>query len=154
MSPAVALSLLLVAMPAIGKGSTLPELVDPTESDAPAKPAELNWRATQVNRCANANGNVVLQDTPCAPAAADAASAVSDVADLSSLPPRALANAPGPVAPEAQTRGWARGVLNGAWKLGLLLLLGYALFRAARALRERLEYRRAFAQDASSRRAR
>ena len=154
MSPAIVLSLLLLAMPALGKGPALPELVDPTESDAPAKPAELNVRATQVNRCANAKGDVVLQDTPCAPVAADAASAAPEVAELSSLPPRALANAPRPVAPEAETRGWSRGVLNGAWKLGLLLLAGYALFRAARALRERLEYRRAFAQDASSRRAR
>ena len=154
MSPAVVLSLLLLAMPALGKGPTLPELVDPTENDTPAKPAELNWRATQVNRCANAKGGVALQDTPCAPVAADASSAAAEVVDLSALPPRALANAPQPGAPAAQGRSWTRGVLNGAWKLGLLLLASYALFRAVRALRERLEYRRAFAQDTHSRRAR
>ena len=153
MSPAVALSLLLIAMPALGKGTLLPEIVDPTENDTPAKPAELNWRATQVNRCTNAKGVVVMQDTPCAPVAADPASAALEAAELSSLPPRALA-APRSVAPEAEARDWTHGVLHGAWKLGLLLLAGYAIFRAVGALRERLEYRRAIAQDASPRRTR
>jgi hypothetical protein len=153
-SPAIALSLLLVALPVLARGPALPEIVDPTENDTPAKPAELNWRATQVNRCANAKGGVALQDTPCAPVAADAASAAPEVAELTSLPPRDLARATHAVAPEAETRSWIRGALNGAWKLGLLVLAGYALFRSARALRERLEYRRAFARDTRTRRTR
>jgi hypothetical protein len=138
----LALLVFLAAMPAAGRErlSLHPPADAPTAADdaseSQARPSAPAWRATQVNRCADANGRVKLQDVPCSPAAASAAEAVADVVELSSLKPRALADAAPAAARETATNSLASGLFTGAWKLGLIALVCYAIFRLIRAWRD------------------
>jgi len=146
----LALATLLVAVPALAQVGVLPPPTDTMENEsAPGKP--LDWRATQVNRCADGKGGFVLRDTPCPTSPPDAASAAGDVAELTSLPLRPLPNARPAPAPETAVQGFfARGLLNGSWKLALLVLFGYFAVRLARALHGRLDERRAAAENQRS----
>jgi hypothetical protein len=141
---ALALFTLLAAVPALAQVAVLPPPTDTMENESPPPKPTLDWRATQVNRCADGKGGFVLRDTPCTTAPGDAASAAGDVAELTSLPPRPLPNALPAPAPETAGQGFfARGLLNGAWKLALLVLVGYFGVRLARALLGRIDDRRA-----------
>jgi hypothetical protein len=109
--------------------------------DAAAAPAAPAWRATQVNRCTEANGRVKLQDVPCAPLAptpaeATGADLAAGVVELSSLAPRPPVESARASARAAETSSLASVLLGLAWKLGLFLAVGYAIFRLIRAWRD------------------
>jgi hypothetical protein len=134
----------------------MPEIVDPTEGETAAKTPTLNWHATQVNRCADGKGGFRLQDTPCAPPAAAVAAASApteaEITDLAALPPRPRVNAvPAPAAASTGTDFLTRGLLNGAWKLALLVLVLYLAFRFVRTLSARRAFEREYAESQRSR---
>ena len=146
MKLASALAVLLAAAPAAALNIVLKDGPAPAEEEASSKavPA-INLRPTQVIRCVDAKGNLVLQDIPCKPVEAGAASAVAEVTELSTLAPRpAAASAARPAPQEPEMGIYAKGFLNGAWKLGLLAMVGYGLWRIARATRDR--YREKYAR--------
>lgn len=146
MKLAIALVALLAAAPAVALNIVLKDRPAPVEEEALAKAAPAsNLRPTQVIRCADAKGNLVLQDIPRKPVEAGAASAVAEVTDLSALVPRpAAASAARPAPQEPEMGIYAKGFLNGAWKLGLLSMVGYGLWRIARATRD--HYREKYAR--------
>jgi hypothetical protein len=140
---------LLAATPALAQVRGGPEAhilrnAPATEEEAPATAPPVNLRPTQLLRCPDGKGGILLQDTPCkpppAPTAATAA-AVPEVTDLSVLPPRPQAEAPAPRVDDGAQSRWTRGLINGSWKVALLLLGGYALYRLARYARERFQQR-------------
>lgn len=139
MKIALALLILFAATPVLGRDIVLPPLL-PGEVESPAKPATLDWRATQVNRCVDAKGKVTWQDLPCNPVAADARpSAVAeagDVTDLAALERRSLSAVPPAAAAQLPAHGAARALAIGVGKLSLLLLACYGFMRLARGLRE------------------
>ena len=152
MKLAIAFLVLLATMPALGRErlspyppAYAPEALD-DGTETPAKPATLDWRATQVNRCADVNGKVKLQDTPCRPvgigaaSVAAAASTATEVVDLAALEPRPLARSSHDPVPQTEPNSFAKRLLGGAWKLGLLLLAGYAVLRLIRAWRDFYRY--------------
>jgi hypothetical protein len=140
MKPFVVLFLVLFgAIPAHGRDRVAPVAGIPSsraiegDEDQPTRPATLDWRATQVNRCTDAGGRIKLQDTPCSPVPSTAAIAVEagapDVVDLSALPPRSQGNGtPAPLR-EPGSKEVVDLVLSLAWKLGLFVVVGYAIFR-------------------------
>lgn len=143
----IALSILLAVLPAAAQ-IQIPRKAPPpaAEEESPARTRELNLRANQVNRCLDAKGSIVLQDSPCAPtpAPAKAAShATGEVIELSAMTPRERADAPVAAADDGATDRLLTGFLNGSWKLALLLIACYGLFRLARAGRERYRDRQA-----------
>ena len=139
-----------------GVGLRVPEPSDGMEHDAPAKPRDLDVRATQINRCPDGRGGVRLQDRPCAPietpepaAVATTASAAvgqGDVIDLSALPPR-VALPDGAVrtsataAERSDKPGMLRSVRDGALKLVAFVVALFIVWRLARRLRAWLEER-------------
>ena len=139
MKIALALLILLAATPVLGRDIVLPPLL-PGEVESPAKPAALDWRATQVNRCVDAKGKVTWQDLPCNPVAADAqtgaVAGAGDVTDLAGLERRSLRAAPPAAAPEVPAQGFARALAIGVGKLSLLLLACYGFMRLVRGLHE------------------
>ena len=120
-----------------------------TEEEAPAAP--VNLRPTQLLRCSDGKGGILLQDTPCKPAppspGATPASA-PEVIDLTQLQPRPQAAAPTPRVEDAGPSRLVKGMLSGAGKLALLLAAMYAVYRIGRYARERFQER--FAQPAPS----
>ncbi len=104
----------------------------------PTHPATVDVRAVQVNRCSDASGRLRLQDTPCSPVpatpASAGASAAADVVELSALPPRPLRESSAQVR-EPDPRSLADIALSVGWKLALFVAVGYAIFRAIRAIR-------------------
>jgi len=121
---------------------------DGIELDAPAKPRDLDVRATQINRCPDGRGGLRLQDRPCAPvetpvaaaaATASAAAGQGDVIDLSALPPRVASGQGGvPTTATAATGekpGLLRSMRDGALKLVALVVALYVVWRLARWLR-------------------
>jgi len=141
----VALLTLLVvtASPARERASPYPQpsaaSTGDDAGDAAAVPLAPPWRATQVNRCSDVNGRVKLQDVPCtplAPTSPEPAVAAAAVVELSSLAPRPqVESSRGSVrAPEASSL--ASVMLSLAWKLGLFVAVGYAIFRLLRAWRD------------------
>lgn len=128
---------------AAGAPAQMVRLPPPSATGQPAEghetvalPPPLNLRPTQIIRCNDARGNVILQDVPCKPVSAQSASAAADVVELSALesrPPAATLPAP---APEAEARSVARGMLDGSWKLALFVLACYLLYRGARIARD------------------
>jgi hypothetical protein len=133
---ALTMLLLLAAAPAFARDDPLPSSREPDDRETPAAPPILDLRATQVNRCADANGKVTFQGTPCFASPASAAGAAQDVVELSSLPPRPRADAPRAAPQDASTGGFTRNLVNGAWKLGLLVAACYVLVRAVRSALE------------------
>lgn len=140
----IALAILLAAGPSVALNIIVKEGPATAEDEAPAKAPAGNLRPTQVLRCVDAKGKLVLQDVPCTPVApvpavaAIAASAAPEVIDLSSLSPRPAAPSVARVSPQEPEMGiYTKGLLNGAWKLGLLGLACYGLWRVARATRDR-----------------
>ena len=110
------------------------------DSDA-APPVAPAWRATQVNRCPDVNGGIKLQDVPCSPLAPTpaeptGAATAAGVVELSSLEPRPSVESSRASARAAEPSGLASILLALAWKLGLFLAVGYAIFRLIRAWRE------------------
>jgi hypothetical protein len=63
------------------------------------------------------------------------------VTDLSALPPRPQVEAPVRRVDDGGQSRWLKGLLNGSWKVALLLVGGYALFRLARYARDRFQQR-------------
>lgn len=138
----IALAALLAAAPVVALNIVLKDGAAPGEEEAPAKAPVGNLKPTQVIRCVDAKGNLVLQDFPCKPVDAAAASAAAEVTDLSALAPRPAAASAPRIAPQEPEMGiYARGFLNGAWKLGLLAMVGYGLWRIALATRDRYRER-------------
>lgn len=148
--------LALGAVPAYGVsnvgGVRILEPGEGMEHEAPAKPRDLNVRATQINRCPDGRGGVRLQDRPCDPvetpvaaaaaATASAAAAPGDVIDLSVLPSRAQSVATNSAtAGESEKPSLLRSMRDGALKLVAVVVALYALWRLARWLRERLGQR-------------
>ena len=121
-----------------------------TDEEAPAAPP-VNLRPTQLLRCPDGKGGIVLQDTPCKPAplppGAAPASAV-EVIDLTQLQPRPQVAAPAPRVEDAGPSRLVKGMLYGAGKVALLLAAIYAVYRLGRYVRER--YQERFAQPAPS----
>ncbi len=140
----VALLALVVALPVPARERVSPNgmvKAGDDESEAAPAPAAPAWRATQVNRCTDASGRVKLQDTPCAPVAATAAeataaSAGAGVVELSSLAPRPPVEPARASLREPQSNGLGAALLALSWKLGLFVLVGYAIFRLIRAWRD------------------
>lgn len=103
------------------------KVLEVDEPPQPTKPATVDVRAIQVNRCVDASGRLKLQDTPCsrvtATPASAAASAAADVVDLSALPPRPLKES------SAQTRepeatSLMDVALSLGWKAALFMAIG------------------------------
>ena len=144
MKHAIVLAALLAAMPALAVNIILKEgTPDSAEDQTAARSTTIDLKHTQVIRCVDAKGNLILQGGPCLPtAAAAAASAAPEVIDLSALPPRPSAVGVSRTVPqEPEMSPFARGALNGAWKLALIVLACYGLWRIARALRDRYQER-------------
>jgi hypothetical protein len=139
MKHVIVLAALLAAMPALAVNIILKEgTPDSAEEQSAARPATIDLKHTQVIRCVDAKGNLILQGGPCLPTAtAVAASAAPEVIDLSALPPRPPAEPPRAVPQEPEMSPFLKGALNGAWKLALIVLACYGLWRLARALRDR-----------------
>ncbi len=137
MKHAIVLAALLAAGPALAVNIILKSAPETAEEPSGAKPPTLDLKYTQVIRCVDARGNLILQGGPCLPTTADAASAAPEVTDLSALPPRPSLSVVHTVPQEPETSPFVKGALNGAWKLALLVLACYGLWRLARALRDR-----------------
>lgn len=150
MKLALALLILFATTPVPGRDIVLPPLL-PGEVESPAKPATLDWRATQVNRCVDAQGKVTWQDQPCNPVAAPArpspAAEAGDVTDLAALERRSLAAVPPAAAGELPAHGFAKALAIGAGKLALLLLACYGLLRLVSGLRALYRHARPAAQS-------
>ncbi len=137
MKHVIVLAALLAAGPALAVNIVLKPAPEPDEQ-SPARPPTLDVRHMQVIRCIDAKGKLILQGGPCLPTTADAASAAApEVIELSALPPRPPASLPRAAPQEPEMSPFVKGALNGAWKLALLVLVCYALWRFARALRDR-----------------
>jgi hypothetical protein len=142
MKHAIVLAALLAAGPALAVNVILKEGPESAEEQPAARPATIDLKHTQVIRCVDAKGNLVLQGGPCLPTAtAVAASAAPEVIELSALPPRPPAEPPRAAAQEPEMSPFLKGALNGAWKLALIGLACYGLWRLARALRDRYRER-------------
>ena len=85
MKHAIVLAALLAAGPALAVNIVLKEGTSDGPEEQPAtRPATIDLRHTQVIRCVDAKGNLILQGGPCLPtAAAVAASAAPEVIELS-----------------------------------------------------------------------
>jgi hypothetical protein len=142
---------LLAAAPALAQIRAMPEAhilrnaPPDTEAETPVVAPPVNLRPTQLLRCADGKGGIVLQDTPCkpaTPAAGAAPASVPEVIDLAQLQPRPQAEAPPPrTAEDEGASRWTKGMLYGAGKLALLLAAVYALFRAGLYARDRYQAR-------------
>ena len=151
MKPLVLALALIVATPAlaqiraVSEAHILRNAPPGTEEETPQAVPRVYLRPTQLLRCPDGKGGITLQDTPCKPASATAGTtaipAVPEVTDLAALPPRPQVEAPAPRAEEGPPNRWTQGLLNGAWKLGLLLAGCYGLFRLARYARDRFQDR-------------
>lgn len=142
MKLALVLAGLVAAGPAFAVNIMLKGPPETAEESSPARPPTIDLKHTQVIRCVDAKGNLILQGGPCLPTAAEAASAAApEVIDLAALPPRPTATVAPAVPQEPEMGLFAKGALNGAWKLGLLVLVCYGLWRIARALRDRYQER-------------
>jgi hypothetical protein len=114
-----------------------------TEEETPAVAPPVNLRPTQLLRCPDGKGGILLQDTPCKPPAeTQGATSAPAVTDLSQLAPRPQAEAPTPrVVDDAASERWTQGMLWGAGKLALLLAAMYGVYRLVRYMRERYQQR-------------
>ena len=146
MKPLLALALLLAAAPSWAQVRAVPDKYmprEPNEEAAQSVAPPVNLRPTQLLRCPDGKGGVVMQDTPCRPAAASTGNAnasTDEVIDLSALPPRPpAAAAPQRRVDEAPSR-WTLALL-GAGKLALLLAAMYAVYRIGRYVRDRVRQR-------------
>ena len=92
----------------------------------------MNLRPTQLLRCPDGKGGILLQDTPCkapTPTPGTATTAAPEVTDLSQLAPRPQAEAPAPRVDDGASNRWTQGMLWGAGKLAALLAAIYAVYR-------------------------
>jgi hypothetical protein len=108
-------------------------------------------RPTQLLRCPDGKGGILLQDTPCKPASPQpgaAPDAAPEVIDLTQLQPRPQVAAPVPRVDDAGPSRVVKGILYGAGKLALLLAAIYAVYRVGRYVRDRFQAR--FAQPVPS----
>ena len=123
-----------------------------SEEETPAAAPPVNLRPTQLLRCPDGKGGVLLQDTPCKPApppTGAAPASAPEVIDLSQLQPRPQVAAPAPRVDDAGPSRLVKGMLYGAGKLALLLAAMYAVYRIGRYARDRFQAR--FAPPAPSR---
>ena len=155
MKAVLALFLLCAAMSAAGREHPRPSPNEPVDSiDADeVSPAHgpVVVRATQVNRCPDARGKIVLQDLPCGPEVARSASApeaAADIVDLAHLEKRPQPE-PSLRAPRDPENRFTQGLVSGAWKMGLLLAVFYGAWWAFSALRGHFRYRRLQAEIAA-----
>ena len=124
----------------------VPPVVREASDDPPAKAAAPEYRATQINRCPDTRGRMVLQDAPCFPAPAAAPESVAnDMRDLASLETRQPSEAVAPISlPDSEgLTGWLR---NAWWKLGLLCACAWGLLRVWRVVRANYFFRQ-YAED-------
>jgi len=144
------LVLVLLAAPAWAQIRAFPEkhilrnAPPGTEEETPAAQAPVNLRPTQLLRCPDGKGGILLQDTPCkapTPAPGAAATSAPEVTDLSQLAPRPQAEAPAPRVDDGASNRWTQGMLWGAGKLAALLAAIYAVYRIGLYLRDRLQER-------------
>jgi hypothetical protein len=146
----LALLILFATTPVLGRDIVLPPLL-PGEVESPAKPAALDLRAAQVNRCVDAQGKVTWQDLPCNPVAAGTrpspAAEAGDVTDLAALERRSLAAVPPAAAAELPARGFGKALAIGAGKLGLLLLACFGFVRLVSGLRALYRHARPAAES-------
>jgi len=143
--------LISIAMaPALAQTHSLSpaQAADPDPA-APARPPTVQFRATQINRCPDPRGNVILQDTPCTPVRADAAGVTTEVIELSSLAARPPANASPATAQDTEAGALSKGLINGSWKLALLVLACYILVRVLRFTRDHYRAKHAFVEPRS-----
>ena len=142
---------LTAAMPAFAQIRAIPEkhilrnAPPGTEEETPAVAPPVNLRPTQLLRCPDGKGGISLQDTPCKPPPATpgvaSPAAPPVVIDLAALPPRPQVEAPLTPGDDGAQRRWTKGMLNGAWKLALLLAGCYGLYRLVRYARDRFQDR-------------
>lgn len=134
---AIASLILFSTLPALAQIVFLPTEPKATEDSAAKVPAP-TVRATQINHCPDGKGGVQLQDLPCTPASAPASktSAANEVVELGALEPRPPADPVRATRQDPETRSVTKGLIDGAWKLGLLLLACYLLVRLVRAGRD------------------
>ncbi len=125
----------------------------PLDADTETKSAAptVEFRANQINRCADASGRVKLQDTPClptptSPAAVGAAASASDVVDLSALPPRSIDKEAAPSRRDTGSANLGSLALSLAWKVALFLAVAYAVFRMIRTWRDSYALKAAMAE--------
>ncbi len=139
MKHAIVLAALLAVGPALAVNIILKSAPENAEEQPAARPPTIDLKHTQVIRCVDAKGSLILQGGPCLPTTADAARAAPEVTDLAALPPRPTTDSVArTVPPEPEMNPFGKGALNGAWKLALIVVVCYGLWRLARALRERL----------------
>jgi len=151
MKPLLPLVFLLAAAPAWAQIRALPEkhilrnAPAGTEEETPAAQAPVNLRPTQLLRCPDGKGGIVLQDTPCkapTPPAGAAPASAAEIVELSALPPRPQVEPPAPRVDDGEGLSrWTKGALYGAGKLALLVAAIYGIYRLARYGRERLQQR-------------
>ena len=150
MKAVVLLVLVLVAAPALAQIRAIsPDRIlrnapPGTEEETPAAQAPVNLRPTQLLRCPDGKGGILLQDTPCkapTPAPGAAATSAPEVTDLSQLAPRPQAEAPAPRVDDSASNRWTKGMLWGAGKLAALLAAIYAVYRLGLYVRDRLQER-------------
>ena len=144
-------------MSANGLDHARPSPADPLERDDPAQEAATKAaapvvRATQINRCLDAGGRIVLRDLPCEPVVAKAPASApdtsADIVDLAHLEKRPL---PEPVTrePREPESRFRERMLNAGWKVGLLVAVCYGIWWAFRTVRTWLRYRRLQAELAA-----
>lgn len=141
MKHAVAALILFATLPAFAQIVFLPAEPKTTDESAAKSPAP-TVRATQINRCPDGKRGVQLQDLPCSPAPAREASAAPEIVELHALEPRPPADLPGVIRQDAEARGGLmKGLIDGSWKLGLLVLACYLLVRLVQAGRDHFRAR-------------
>ena len=125
MKVGLAVLLLCLAVSASGRERPGPSPYEPRESNGTVDEAAPTHvlpvvRATQINRCPDARGKIVLQDLPCGPEVARSASApeaAADIVDLAHLEKRPLPETPVREARDPDNR-FTQGLVSGAWKFG------------------------------------
>ena len=145
-------------MSASGRDHPRPSPNEPLErddagEDAATKPVAPNVRATQINRCLDAGGRIVLRDLPCEPVVPNAKAASvpetsADIVDLAHLEKRPLIE-PAVREPREPESRFTQRMLNAGWKIGALLAACYAFWWVFRTVRTWLRYRRLQAELAA-----
>ena len=134
---AVAFAGLLAMTLAGAQGLRPPMPTEALSAESSVKAPQIDLRATQINRCSDGRSGIVLQDSPCSPPAASAAAEAIEMSALTPRPPPDPARTASTEAP-ASVPKW---LVTLGWKLCVIALVVFVLWRAVGALRERKRYR-------------